>query len=170
MAGGKGSAKKVSLTHRRMLAMELRKAGLSYREIASTLKKRPGISDKYNESQAHKDVKYGLERTVELTRQAAQEVRRLELERLNDLHRVLWGQVVVAEAEGRAPDLRAVDRLLRVQERRARLRGLDEPLRLTIDDIEAYARRVAEVIGREVADSDVRRRIFESLGFGDSVA
>jgi hypothetical protein len=64
-------------------------------------------------------VRY-LEQTRSISREHAEDIRRLELDRLD---RVL--AVVGPMAEG--GDLQAVDRLLRIQERRASLLGLDAP-------------------------------------------
>ncbi len=51
-----------------------------------------------------------------------------------------------------APVLQAIDRLLKVAERRARLRGLDAPTKVEVDDarraqIEAYAAELAAWVG-----------------------
>jgi hypothetical protein len=96
--------------HRR--AVELRTSGRTYDQIATEC----GVSH----SAAYKAVSTYLEQTRALTREAAEDVRRLELDRLD---RVL--AVVGPMAEG--GDLQAVDRLLRIQERRASLLGLDAP-------------------------------------------
>jgi hypothetical protein len=93
-------------------AVELRTQGRTYVQIAEQLE--------VSTSAAHKAVADYLEQTRAVSREAAEEVRRLELDRLD---RVL--AVVGPMAEG--GDLQAVDRLLRIQERRASLLGLDAP-------------------------------------------
>jgi hypothetical protein len=93
-------------------AVELRTQGRTYVQIAEALQ--------VSTSAAHKAVADYLEQTRAVSREAAEEVRRLELDRLD---RVL--AVVGPMAEG--GDLQAVDRLLRIQERRASLLGLDAP-------------------------------------------
>jgi hypothetical protein len=71
-------------------------------------------------------------------REQAQELRALEALRLDQMQAALWQQAT----DG---DVRAIDRILRIMERRARLLGLDEPERretkLEIDPREARFRR-----------------------------
>jgi len=97
---------------REIESLELRKAGLTYRQIGERL----GIT----EQGAHAAVMRALRRLNERITEAAEEVRRLELERLDRLLLALWPQA----AKGNQG---AVDRVLRIMERRARLLGLDAP-------------------------------------------
>ncbi|MEV7006837.1 hypothetical protein [Streptosporangium sp. NPDC051022] len=119
-------------------ACRLRARGLTYEQIAVDL----GMSSK---SSAYEAVQRALAATV---REPADEVRQMELMRLDELHRsalavleathyvVDKGAVVLWEGAPLVDDgpvLAAVDRLLKVQERRARLLGLDSPQRVSID-------------------------------------
>jgi len=59
----------------------------------------------------------------------------------------------VEEIEDDAPVLAAIDRLVKIAERRARLRGLDAPTKVEVDDarreqIEAYAAELAAWVGK----------------------
>jgi hypothetical protein len=100
---------------RRVQALQLRMAGASYRAIGSRL----GVS----EAQAHRDVHAELTRLAEKAADAAEQVRTLELERLDAMLLALWPQAKQAN-QG------AIDRVLRLMERRAKLLGIDAPTRI----------------------------------------
>jgi len=88
--------------------LELRRAGMSFDAIATQV----GLADR---GSAHKAYKRGLARTLQ---QPAAEVRELEADRLDRLQVAVWAKALRG-------DLQAVDRVLRISERRARLLGLD---------------------------------------------
>jgi hypothetical protein len=96
----------------------MRKGGASYREIGSHL----GVSTKT----AHQYVMRELERLAEEAHEEAAQVRVLELQRLDRMLRGLW-------LRARDGDTFAVDRVLKMMERRARLLGLDAPAMLAAD-------------------------------------
>jgi hypothetical protein len=98
-------------------ALQLRKAGASYDTIAEHL----GYRGKQG---AHKAVMAALRNSV---REPAEEYKRLELERLDVAQVALWRQV-------QAGNLGAIDRLLKIMERRARLLGLDAPTKVAPTD------------------------------------
>src|SRR6266542_3648245 len=62
---------------RRQQALDLRKAGASYRAIGAQLN--------ISEAQAHRDVKAALARLAELELESADELRTMELDRLDAL-------------------------------------------------------------------------------------
>lgn len=101
---------------RRLTTLELRKAGLTLREIAS----RTGVSV----SMAKKDLDRALADLLTEQNTRAEDWRALELERLEKMHVALWAKVITDR-----PDFAAVDRVLRIAERRAKLLGLDAPVR-----------------------------------------
>lgn len=128
-------------------AIELRRNGATYPQIAERLS--------ISEAGARKIVKRVLDRMVT---EAVPDVRKLELDRLDQLHVqallvlqrehvVVSGGKAVLDQAGRpirddGPTLAAIDRLLKVQERRARLLGLDAPTKvdmtlLTIDQLDS---------------------------------
>ena len=103
-------------------ALELRKAGCDYRTIAD----RVGYA---GPSAAHKAVMRALKLTV---REPAEEVRELEQSRLDQMLLALWPRV-------RQGDDQAIDRAIKIMDRRARLLGLDAPIRVNmkyiVDDV-----------------------------------
>ena len=91
-------------------AVELRKAGVTYERIAAQL----GIT----RQSAHEHVTKAMRQAAERTTETAVDVVRLELARLDTMLTGLWTQA-------RQGDPPAIDRVLRIMERRARLLGLD---------------------------------------------
>lgn len=92
----------------RRKAMDLRVAGASYQQIAETL----GIGV----ASAWRHVNAALDENRKATAESSELVRQLELDRLDKMVIALWPNRSQA---------RNVDSLLRIQERRARLLGLD---------------------------------------------
>jgi hypothetical protein len=144
--------------------LDLRRSGATYRQIAGQL----GISA----ANAHKRVTRSLDRT---RREPADGLRDLELVRLDALqaaatavlaathHVIQAGKVVVDGQEqpyvDHGPVLAAVNTLLRVAERRARLLGLDAPAKVdatvdgtltTVDEIDREVVRLEQ----ELTDLD----------------
>jgi len=136
-------------------AARLRVQGRTYQQIADAL----GLS--------HRDLaRRAVERALtDVVREPAAELRALELERLDALWREAWrvmqtnhvrvsgGRVV--EHDGKplrddGPVLAAIDRLVRISERRCHLLGLNAPIRigvLTLDQIDEEIRRLVEETG-----------------------
>lgn len=104
---------------RRVRALELRKQGLSYRRIGAAL----GVSGKT----AFTDVMDALADLAELQRGKAEDVLKLELERLDDLLFSMY-------AQAKRGDQGAVDRILRIMDRRSRYLGLDAPQKIAPTD------------------------------------
>lgn len=98
-------------------ALELRKAGVSYQRIAESL----GYKDA---SGAWRAVKAALKKTLQ---EPSDDLRRLEVERLDAALSAVWASVMKGQYG-------AVDRFLRIQERRARLLGLDAPAKLDLNN------------------------------------
>ena len=69
---------------------------------------------------AHKAVQKALQEIQQRTAEEATELRALECERLDEMGRGLW-------AEARKGNPKAVEKMLKVMERRAKLIGLDAP-------------------------------------------
>lgn len=106
-------------------ALELRKAGVGYRQIADRL----GYE---GPAGAHYAVTAALKRTIQ---EPADEVRRLELERLDTLLVGLWAQAVATKDKPANP--LAVDRVLKIMARRAAYLGLDAPVKFSIEKVVA---------------------------------
>ena len=92
----------------------MRKRGMSYAEIGNAM----GIS----ESGAYGCVSRALKALKAQATESAEEERDLELARLDKL-------LKIAEAAAESGDLAAIDRVLRIQERRSKYLGLDAPVR-----------------------------------------
>lgn len=103
--------RRIEAKERALKALELRKKGVRYEQIAQQL----GYSNRGN---AHKAVMKELELLAKECREEAEQVRDLELQRLDDLY-------VVAAKRVAAGSETAIDRCLRIMERRAKYLGLD---------------------------------------------
>src|SRR3954469_8688015 len=112
MAHSKSSATRVAAAERRARALELRKGGKSFAAIGREL----GVS----EPRAHAIVTGEPRRLNERRAEQAAEVTRLELERLDSLSAALWARALEGEVA-------AVDRVLAIMTRRAKLLALDGP-------------------------------------------
>lgn len=131
-------------------ACRLRTLGLTYEQIASQL----GFSDRSN---ARSAVERGL---VAIVAEPAEELRTLELARLDELTQRAWG---ILDDEPPGVALQAIDRILKIQERRAKLLGLDAPTRVeaqvqetTQQDIELQE-LIAEARARQAtAEAQIR--------------
>lgn len=114
--------KPVDVAERRVRAVELRKAGNSYRDIAETL----GV----DVATAHKYVKDAMAELAEMQKDAATELHQMECERLSRLMAQCEKVIDSCDAD---PDsdpelrLRAVDRLTKLSAEYRKLNGLDKP-------------------------------------------
>jgi hypothetical protein len=111
----KTSQKGIATTERQRKAVELRKAGCGYQEIADQL----GYKDA---SGAYRAVRAALKAAVH---EPAQELITLEATRLDDLLRGIW-------MDARKGNVAKIDRALRIMARRAEMLGLDAPKRAQI--------------------------------------
>jgi hypothetical protein len=96
---------------RQARALDMRVAGFQYPDIAEELGYR-------NKGSAYKAVMAGLKAMMQ---EPANELRRMEIARLDEAIRVLYPPVLRGS-------LSHVDRLLKVMERKARMLGLDMPI------------------------------------------
>lgn len=133
----------VAAAERRLTTLELRKAGLSLRQIAQ----RTGVSV----SMAKKDLDRALADLLAEQNTKAEDWRALELERLEKMHVALWPKVV-----NDAPNMHAVDRVLRIAERRSKLLGLDMPVRSIMEldwrkELEAAGVKASDLFEQMVA-------------------
>lgn len=124
------TASRIKTAEKERDALELRKGGATFEQIAREV----GYSDG---SGAAKAVSRALADTIQ---EPAADLRRLELERLDSLLAALWPKAIDGDAQ-------AVDRCLRVMERRASLLGLDAPSRRIVDFIthDAFSRAMQEL-------------------------
>lgn len=113
------SPRRTAARQRRQRAVELRVEGATFDQISIDL----GCT----RSAAWKMVQREIDEIVRDTRTAAAELRALELARLDSALQAIWSNV-------EAGHLGAIDRLIRISERRARLLGLDAPSRIAPTD------------------------------------
>jgi len=107
------SVRRITATERQRQALLLRKGGASFPQIAEKLGYR-------SPSGAHKAVMAALKKMIQ---QPAAEVKEMELARLDDALMAIYPDV-------RRGHLGAVDRLLRILDRRSKYLGLDAPVRV----------------------------------------
>ncbi|WP_328403905.1 hypothetical protein OHS70_33995 [Streptomyces sp. NBC_00390] len=147
--GRPDKAKRAAIARRRSDAIDLRLAGVDWLTIARKLAADPAVNsdgvaypqgygiERYQKGQepptdealihaACRDVRKALdERRTELNADV-DELRQLEADRLDRLFFVAYKKAV------RDQDLTAIDRTLRIMERRARLLGLDMPAKTEV--------------------------------------
>jgi hypothetical protein len=156
MARGKGesptSPRRIEAVEKRRKAIELRKAGATFQDIADAV----GYS---GPGAAHKAVKVALD---EMIREPTLDLINLELMRLDALLMTLFPQALKGS-------LGAVDRVLRIMERRAKLLGMDAPTQVSF----TWESEILELIEkgwvtpdevREELGDDLVRELFESAG------
>lgn len=141
-------------------ACRLRARSLSYKEIARQLGFHDGVA-----------ARRAVERAMaQIVQEPAAEVLQLELMKLDEWEQaarevlerqhvtVSHGQVVYHDGRPVVDDaavLQAIDRLLKVQERRAKLLGLDAPKRVevvTIDWLDEQIRTLTAELERQLAE------------------
>lgn len=110
----KNTAKQLEMAERRKEALQLRLAGASYQAIADHL----GVS-KYT---AYHDVQNEI---ADIPKEAAAELRREELMRLDTLQRAVWKEALQGDTD-------AVRTALQVVDRRIRMMGLDAPAAVNV--------------------------------------
>lgn len=121
--------------------LDLRLAGGSLESIGRTV----GL----HKSNVSRRIKAAL---ADIPAAEADALRTLENERLDAMQVAIWGKV-------RKGELGAVDRAIKISERRARLNGLDAPQRLDLGtkavDIDAVARDIMDAAtNREIMDGE----------------
>lgn len=111
----KTSAAKARMLKHQEQALLLRRSGLSYAAIGQRI----GLS----KSRAHALVQMGLEDARQQIVTQSDELRTEEISRLD-------GMLAKVYAKAAKGDLQAVDRVLKIGERRAKLLGLEAPVRI----------------------------------------
>ena len=105
--------RRIQAHERQLKALELRLAGVTYQQIADEL----GYSGRQG---AFKAVESALKLTL---REPAEALRKIPAERLDRANLAIWRAVS-------AGDTHAIDTMLRIEARRARLLGLDAPAKV----------------------------------------
>ena len=152
---------------RELKVLELRRAGLTWQRIAVQV----GYAD---HSGAYLAYKRALKRVLQ---QPAEELRQAEIDRLDRLQLAAWPKAMQG-------DNSAIATVLRIMERRAKLLGLDMPVKIAQDvtvwdggdSIDRAVRELAELLRENSADSAVESPMagdtgeIESTTTGDDVA
>ena len=113
----KTSERKTTAAERKRQALDFRMAGMTFQQIGDKL----GIT----KQAAHTLVVAAMDETREKIAESAHQVIAMELERLDSLWRTVYPQA-------KQGNLGAIDRSLRIMERRARLLGLDAPAKADV--------------------------------------
>jgi predicted transcriptional regulator len=137
---GKQAADSVLAREREKVAIELRKSGATYEAIGDQL----GVSAQA----AHQHVQRALKRIIDETNETADEVRTIELQRLDRALQAIWRRVLQG-------DVHAIDRSIRIMERRAKLLGLDAPTKVEaeVGPVQIEVVRVPYERGRPVEEA-----------------
>jgi hypothetical protein len=111
------------IAERRVKALELRKGGASYRQIAAVLL--TSLETAYNDVQAE------MQALRDLALAGAEDIRDLERQRLD---RSTAAMTAIADNPARTPleRIKATATLVRIMERRAKLEGYDAPKRVEV--------------------------------------
>lgn len=136
MSESKTSKRMLEAIEQQMKALELRKAGKSFPAIAAALGYKGPAG-------AYRAVMSAIKRTMQ---EPADEVRKMELERLDALWEKTWKWAIELD------EPKAVDRALKLMERRAKYLGLDAPVTVNHNFIKARAQEVADRLGVPVSD------------------
>ena len=159
-------AKRTQVANRRAEAVNMRMAGASYQQIADAL----GYNSR---GAACQDVSRALEAAIAEQTRTAEVYREEELQRLDLLLAEAWRvmkRAHVTVSHGRiirdddtdepllddGPVLSAIDRVLKIQERRAKLLGLDAPTKveaITIDALDAEIAKLSAELDQDPRSS-----------------
>jgi len=118
----------IATAERRSFVMKFRKSGWTYEKIALAALRKYGYKALplgYDSRYAYKDVKRELDKLRDGTSEDTEAVRDIELQRLDALLAGIWAKA----ARG---NVAAIDRALRISERRCKLLGVDAPTELKL--------------------------------------
>lgn len=138
------SSGRLRAAQRRIQALELRKAGADYRSIGKAL----GISAQA----AWRHVSIALAQMRDVTAEQAAELRHVEFLRLEEATKAVYVRV-------RNGDVAAIDRFVRLSERRSALMGLDSPKGVQLTGADGGPIRMAAL----AEDWDLSRLTVEQL-------
>lgn len=166
----KTAPENISVINRRNYATELRVRGYTYRKISDELHRAASAGEKeyniwpgYNERDAWRDVRAELDNTIKDTRETTEQFINIELQRLDLVTKAVYD---ILDDEEASPKIRlaAMDRLLKSQERRAKLLGLDMPT--TVKTIDWRSEIIALIVAGQITIEQVRKELPE---FADEI-
>lgn len=143
--------KGIEMAQKRAIACEMRKEGCSWAEIAMVFECSIPTVRIY--------VKQALAELIELTKEDVEDIRELELNRLD----AMWKGIAEDAVSG---DLDAIDRGLKIQERRSKYLGLDAAGKLEVtgkdgeslvDPREYLNSKLSQLSERKREDEDLER-------------
>lgn len=137
---GQTATTAIERAERRSRAVDLRREGLTLREVANEL----GVSV-YT---AWNDIQTAVR---DIPKEEADLLRQQEADRLDALQHAIWEKAI-------AGDLHAIDRVLKIIERRCRLMGLDSPARIDTAGVDLDLDRAVRGIFT-AAESAARRAV-----------
>ena len=143
MSNSKTDNKAIAYAEKQRQALELRKAGLTFEEIAAKLGYATHVG-------AYQAVKSAIRKII---KEPAEEVRDLEVARLDAMLAGLW-------VDARKGNVLKVDRVLKIMSRRAELLGLDAPKKY--EDVTDH-RKEAEAIAAEIGKPELVDQIEQDL-------
>jgi hypothetical protein len=149
MAGpeSQNSLRRIKAAERQLEALNLRRAGMGYQEIARQL----GYKGPNGSWHA---VHAALRRAV---REPADAVRKVELSRLDALLAAIWDKATL-QADGES-----IDRCLRIMRRRSELLGLDAPKNMKLQHSGQVAVMDWDSLVRAVPAEELRDKIADKL-------
>lgn len=128
-AKNKTSPVRIAAKERRSLALKLRLAGIQFKDIGKQL----GCS----RQRAAQLVEGEMENIIAQNAELAAQVRDMELVRLDTIQSGIWSQATSGNHG-------AIDRVLRIMERRSKLLGLDAPQQLQVESHDGHG--IADMI------------------------
>lgn len=131
-------------------AIALRKGGANFKQIGEAMG--------FTEQRAHALVTRVLKRMNEKLAETADEVRRMETERLDAMLLTWWTRAIGGKTTAGkiiAPDIRAGDMVLRIMARRAKLWGLDAPEKLELAGKDGNPIQLAREPMKALSDEDL---------------
>jgi hypothetical protein len=123
----------IAALERRKKALEFRAMGLTYKEVFQAMLMHFGaeaLPGSYDNRYAYRDCKEEMDRLRADTMESAAQMRWIEQERLDMLQSRLMPLIM----SGKTPELKAVDRVLRIMDHRAKLFGLYAPATVKVTD------------------------------------
>lgn len=149
------------LVDKEIRVLELRRVGLTWSRIAEEV----GYAD---HTGAYAAYKRAIKRTMQ---QPADELRGQEIDRLDRLQVAIWPSAMKG-------DTRAILTIIRLMERRAKLLGLDKPIKIEQeittwvgdDSIDRAVRELAALLTRDDADSTGESTMAELVSESEPVA
>lgn len=144
----------VDIAVRKDRIMDLRASGWSYRAIAKEMNCSVGT--------VFNDYTAAMDELRESTRESADQIRSMELQRLDRM-------LLALEPEAMAGSPKCIEVSLKISERRAKLLGLDSP-EVTMNVGEVSPDRAAQLVREKFGDHASRKSAFDADTSGETDA